>query len=39
MMKVQARKPWQANWEHVEILALVQAKKEKHKEMIVEMDN
>lgn len=38
-MEVQARKPRQMNWEHVEILALVQAKKAKHKEMIAKMDN
>jgi hypothetical protein len=39
MMEVQARKPQQMNWEHVEILTLVQVKKTKHKEMMLEMDD
>jgi hypothetical protein len=36
---VQARQLQQANWEHEEILALVQIKKVKHKELMAKVDD
>ncbi len=38
-MYMQARQPQQTNWEHEQILALMQAKKVKHKELMAKLDD
>jgi hypothetical protein len=38
MHEVHLKKPWHPNWEHKEVVALIQAKKEKHTTRLNKMD-